>query len=49
MHWLKRKLVLLNVNPSSAQKMLLSTAEMVFGADGLKKCATLQIAPMPFA
>jgi len=47
--WLKKKLVLLHANHSNVQKMLLSIAEMISGADGQKKCATWQIAPMPFA
>jgi hypothetical protein len=49
MLWLKLKIVLQLVNPSNAQKVLLSFVEMAFGADGLKKCAMLQIVPLLYA
>jgi hypothetical protein len=49
MYWLKQKLVLPRVNPSNAQKTHSSIVEMVYGVNGLKKYAMLQIAHMPFA
>ena len=48
MYWLKQKLVLPRVNPSNVQKMLPSTVEMVYGACGPKKYATLRTVRMPF-
>lgn len=42
MYWHKSKLVLHRVNPLSVQRALRSTVVMALGADGLRKCVTLQ-------
>jgi hypothetical protein len=49
MLWLKLKLVPPPVNPSNAQKVLLSIVEMAFGADGLKICVMLPTVPLLYA